>query len=617
MQTSPPTPTSLIDRLDPVIEQTILACLKPRPEQRPATPLQIAAMLPGGDPLQAALAAGETPSPDVVAAAAAEGSISPLVGAALLGAVVVLTVLVVGLGSRVKLHRQIPLPLSPEQLSLRAEQVLTLAGADTSDRQRIYGWSFDEALLRAWQSKKRSPDDWSVIRRQMISGVAPPMLFWHQSSGAFEIHDQLRPGPRTIPLTRPGDTWVNLDPAGRIRELEIIPPAASSPAGEVDWRPLLAQTIAGGRSLVSDTPRWRSPITSDRAQAWKTTDQAVPVRIEAASAGGKPVWMAVLGPEEVPYHATVIEPPLGERVFLWVLIAFYVIAIITGSVLAWRNARSGRGDRRGAFRIAAVIFTAGLLSWVLGGFHVPSVYEIGLLAQALMEALFSGALVWLLYMALEPIIRRVWPQRLISWNRVLIGAWRDPMVGRDMLVGAGAGLLMTLGNFAEAYVAASRLGRNYDIEGIIFTTLEGNRGVLFTLLQETIRGSVLVPFASLTFIVLIGLVVRRMNVAAVIFWLLFTAAISFENPNEPVLWLISAITTSAFTFALVRFGLLAAVTANAVFFFTYLYPITADPGAWFFPVSCAMLLLIAAVASYGFLTSIGPRQAWISEEALR
>ena len=47
----------------------IMRCLRPEPEARPGSALAVAASLPGGDPLAAALAAGETPSPEMVAAA--------------------------------------------------------------------------------------------------------------------------------------------------------------------------------------------------------------------------------------------------------------------------------------------------------------------------------------------------------------------------------------------------------------------------------------------------------------------------------------------------------------------------------------------------------------------
>ena len=63
--------TSVAADIDPSVEKVIRRCLDPDPAKRPATALAVAAALPGGDPLAAALAAGETPSPEMVAAAGA------------------------------------------------------------------------------------------------------------------------------------------------------------------------------------------------------------------------------------------------------------------------------------------------------------------------------------------------------------------------------------------------------------------------------------------------------------------------------------------------------------------------------------------------------------------
>src|SRR6201993_3981358 len=82
-------PSTLVKDLDPLVERVILRCLESDPGRRPASALQVAAALPGGDPLAAALAAGETPSPEMVAAAGATEGIKPQLGLALIATVLV------------------------------------------------------------------------------------------------------------------------------------------------------------------------------------------------------------------------------------------------------------------------------------------------------------------------------------------------------------------------------------------------------------------------------------------------------------------------------------------------------------------------------------------------
>src|SRR5687767_55321 len=54
--TTPTTPTTIIKDLDPMIERVIDRCLQKDPAERPSSALQVAAALPGGDPIAAALA---------------------------------------------------------------------------------------------------------------------------------------------------------------------------------------------------------------------------------------------------------------------------------------------------------------------------------------------------------------------------------------------------------------------------------------------------------------------------------------------------------------------------------------------------------------------------------
>src|SRR6202795_2105642 len=74
---TPSRPSSVVKDLDPIVEKVILRCLEVEPSSRPPTALAVAAALPGGDPLAAALAAGETPSPQVVAASGEKAGLRP------------------------------------------------------------------------------------------------------------------------------------------------------------------------------------------------------------------------------------------------------------------------------------------------------------------------------------------------------------------------------------------------------------------------------------------------------------------------------------------------------------------------------------------------------------
>src|SRR5882724_1021343 len=49
--TTPTTPTSIVKDLDPIIEKVIDRCMQKDPAQRPSSALQVAAALPGGDPI--------------------------------------------------------------------------------------------------------------------------------------------------------------------------------------------------------------------------------------------------------------------------------------------------------------------------------------------------------------------------------------------------------------------------------------------------------------------------------------------------------------------------------------------------------------------------------------
>ena len=116
-----------------------MRCLKPQPDERPASALAVAAALPGGDPLAAALAAGETPSPDMVAAAGQTEALHPAIGLALVATIVVGLIACAALSDRFLLYARVPMQKSLDSLDDRAREILALLGLSSHAQQHGHG----------------------------------------------------------------------------------------------------------------------------------------------------------------------------------------------------------------------------------------------------------------------------------------------------------------------------------------------------------------------------------------------------------------------------------------------------------------------------------------------
>src|SRR5471030_2390400 len=121
-------PSSVVRDLDPTIERAIQRCLEREPSKRPPSALAVSAALPGVDQLAAAIAAGETPSPEMVAAAGEQSALKPAIGIGLVLFTLVMLALLVVQSQRFSVIHRIPFPRSSDSLNDRAQELIERFG---------------------------------------------------------------------------------------------------------------------------------------------------------------------------------------------------------------------------------------------------------------------------------------------------------------------------------------------------------------------------------------------------------------------------------------------------------------------------------------------------------
>lgn len=159
----------------------------------------------------------------------------------------------------------------------------------------------------------------------------------------------------------------------------------------------------------------------------------MPLKIEAASWRGRPVSFELFGPWREP--ARTQRPTAARTRQNWIVGGLLSLLLLVATWLAWRNYRAGRADVGNTMRLAAIGFVAQSLGGIVAIHHVPTPIELSHVADAFGGGLFVAALAGVLYLALEPFVRRRWPQTLISWTRLFAGDVRDPLVAGHILLG--------------------------------------------------------------------------------------------------------------------------------------------------------------------------------------
>jgi len=580
-----PTPlrlTKIIDGFDPAIERVINRCLDPNPDARPSAP-EVASGLPGGDPLRVAIEAGETPSPETVAASGGSVVMSTVASVGLFVAVLAGIAVSASLGRYANWLNAVRGGKPPEALAERARELITRFGYDENAADAAWWMEVNHSLTPA---DRGSPDSILFFYRQSPRPMIPRNLFSDVDSNhpAADV---------------PGMISVVLDARGRLREFSALPmPGEKHDVQTPQWSVLLSEAGLGSAQLSTGISAVIPPLAYDLRQDWQATEWGKTTVITAAAYNGKVVYFRT-SLSGVDHHGSTEGSGLGTLSDIMFVVAAAVCGI-GGWLVARRNMRRGRGDRQGAFRVALFVFTGEFVGWALAAHFVANAWEdYWTFVAGCGEALYMAGFMWVLYLAIEPYMRRRWPETLISWTRVLTGKPYDSRVGRDAMLGALGGVGMAIiQNGVNAIPAWFHVANILPIRPS-HLTLSSPAGMVAALGYFS-NLSVQWALATGAFLVVARFLMRRdwpaVVVSAVSLGLVALAA------DNLMIAIPAAMLCAAIVYGLLfRFGLLSVAVTLFFYFVLRRWPVTLDFSQWFVWRSIFSLSILLAIVVYAWL----------------
>ncbi len=608
--TTPHRPSTLVRDMDPTVERDILRCLAEAPEERPPSALMVAAALPGGDPLAAALAAGETPSPEVVAAAGETAGMPVRAALLALGAAMLGLIAFFVMAARTSAIARMDLPYSTEVLAQRARDVVRQLGYSSPPLDSASGLSYKDDYLEYLDHAGGEHPNWDVVLKNRPS----LLTYWRRESPDHLVATEIKSSlltPGIVDLDDPaptlsGMTAVSLDPEGRLVRFTAIPPqresdSTSTSSQPYDWNQLFTLAGLDMAQFHSAQPIWNSLGSSDQRAAWTGVwpGTSTPLRVEAASWHGKPVFFELIGDWTKPDRMVGTEK--SESKAPEVLLVIFLLVLLAGAVwLARRNYVHQRSDPHGALRLGFLIFALQMLVWLFNAHFVTSLGSFKLFILATSTSLFVAAVFYVVYLAIEPYVRRHWPHAIISWSRLMAGRIRDPLVGRDALLGVILGVVWTL-IFEGMFLALKRIGATPDLSSPEF--LLGPRHMLgagLSQVAQSIQGTL--EFFFLMFV--LRVLLRKPWLAALAFIAFWTALKAYDNHH--FLYIVPAYVAvyGIAAFVVLRFGFIALAVGIFTVDLLANLPVTTDLSSWYIGNSIFVVALIAAMAVWGCYSAL-------------
>jgi serine/threonine-protein kinase len=294
----------------------------------------------------------------------------------------------------------------------------------------------------SYLNRLKGPRNWS----EWLAAEAPFRAVYRESRDALVARpdgevDADNPAP-----VEPGMITATVDGNGRLLRFSAVPAEAAPLTPPVDPAVVFRAARLEPSAFQEVPPTLVPGHASDAIRAWKGRHPHLPnteVTLEMALWKGRVTEARLLyGNMETAGAAAGGTWQHAQQILTVVLGAIGGLLIV---LMARRNWKAARSDRSGALRIAAARFLVGLAAWAGFVHPVPSDKMATLFLNAASDLLGTAAILWLLYLAIEPAVRARYPHAMVTWNRLLAGRWLDAQVGAHVLMGAALGCAIWVG----------------------------------------------------------------------------------------------------------------------------------------------------------------------------
>jgi serine/threonine-protein kinase len=356
------------------------------------------------------------------------------------------------------------------------------------------------------------------------------------------------------------------------------------------------------------------PAVCDSAAAWTGPlpwNNGENVTVQAGASRGRLVHFTIVhswGTSTAPVDSLAAEPSASLD---WTQLVFSLLPLFASAYFAMRNLRLGRGDWRSATRVALFVFVMNELVAVF----TTRLSEVGLAGagwdlfteRAFGHSLMHAIAIWLAYVALEPYVRRLWPRILVSWTRLVSGRARDPLVGRDLLIGGMSGMVIN-GLTGVAGAVMDRIGLARVPTQIGTDYLESVTSLPLTICHMFYAGSVCLisTLEAMVMLVTVRLIFRRTWAAVVvaIVTLVSVGTVSLAPSVGLGYALVNTVIGVVPILILMRFGLFATAVTLFVGLVLGSAVATLDLSSWYADRALLPGVLLVGMLIYGAATAL-------------